>query len=81
MNPEKEAIGVIGIGLVGTVLAEQLRAYGHPVIGYDVEPAQCDRLRDLGGRVAGSPREVAEAVDCVLLSLPDTTVVRHVVEG
>ncbi len=81
MDPEKETIGLIGIGLVGTVIAEQLVADGHPVVGYDTVPAQCDRLSELGGRAADSPREVAEAVDCLLLSLPDSGVVRQVVEG
>jgi len=74
-------IGLIGIGLVGAALAERLLAHGHDVIGYDIAPPQCDRLRQLGGRAADSPRHVAEAVDDLLLSLPDTNVVRHVIEG
>ena len=81
MNAEKKTVGLIGIGLVGTVVAEQLLAGGHAVLGYDIDRAQCDRLPALGGHAADSPREVAEAVDCVLLSLPDTGVVRQVVEG
>jgi len=81
MKKRDEAIGLIGIGLVGTALAEQLLAHGYSVIGYDIVPAQCDLLRRLEGRVAASPRDVAEAVDCLLLSLPDTTVVRQVIEG
>ncbi|UCD51298.1 MAG: NAD(P)-dependent oxidoreductase, partial [Phycisphaerales bacterium] len=77
----KATIGLIGIGLVGTALAEQLLANGYSVTGYDIVPPQCDLLRQLGGQVAASPYEVAEAVDCLLLSLPDTAVVRQVIEG
>jgi 3-hydroxyisobutyrate dehydrogenase-like beta-hydroxyacid dehydrogenase len=78
---DSKVIGLIGIGLVGTALAERLLADGYSVTGYDIVPAQCDRLRELGGRAADSPRDVAEAVDYLLLSLPDTDVVREVVEG
>jgi 3-hydroxyisobutyrate dehydrogenase-like beta-hydroxyacid dehydrogenase len=74
-------IGLIGIGLVGAALAERLLAHGRTVIGYDIAPAQCDRLRQLGGHPADSPRHVADAVDYLVLSLPDTNVVRDVIEG
>ena len=81
MGTQKETIGLIGLGLVGTALAEQLLANGYPVIGYDIVQAQCDRFGQLGGQAADSPRRVAEAVDYLLLSLPDTTVVCQVIEG
>lgn len=80
-NTDSTVIGLIGVGLVGTALAERLLANEYPVVGYDIVPAQCDRLRELGGRAADNPRDVAEAVDYLLLSLPDTDVVRQVVEG
>ncbi len=81
MNIKREPIGLIGVGLVGTALAEQLLAHGHLVMGYDVAPAQCDRLRQLGGLVVDSPQDVAPAVNTLFLSLPDTDVVRRVLEG
>lgn len=81
MKPEEEATGLIGIGLVGTVLAEHLLAHGHAVTGYDIEPAACERLRQLGGHAVDSVRAVAEAADYLFLSLPDSGVVREILEG
>lgn len=81
METPKATIGLIGIGLVGTALAEQLLANGYAVVGHDIVAAQEDRLRQLGGQVVAGPREVAEAVDYLFLSLPDTTVVRQVIDG
>jgi len=72
---------LIGVGLVGTVLAEHLLTRGYAVTGYDIDPAACHRLAGMGGRVARNPREVAAAVSFLLLSLPDTNVVRQVLEG
>jgi len=76
-----KTVGLIGIGLVGAALAEHLISHGYSVIGYDIAREQTDHLQRLGGRAVHSPAEVADAVDCILLSLPDTRVVRQVIEG
>ncbi len=74
-------IGIIGIGLVGTALAEILLEHGFPVIGYDLDARRCRALEVSGGRVADSPAAVAGAVDRLVLSLMDSEVVAQVVEG
>lgn len=74
-------IGLIGIGLVGTVLAEHFLANGLEVIGYDVDAERLDCLKRIGGSCTESPAEIAERVNHVVLSLPDTAVVREVIEG
>ncbi|MHC4173118.1 MAG: NAD(P)-dependent oxidoreductase, partial [Planctomycetota bacterium] len=48
---------------------------------FDIDPAKCDHLKELGGKALSRPAEIAQEVDCVILSLPDTQVVRQVVEG
>jgi 3-hydroxyisobutyrate dehydrogenase-like beta-hydroxyacid dehydrogenase len=75
-----EAVGLIGIGLVGTALAERLLSAGYAVVGYDVDPARRPALESLGGRFVDSPAAVAAQVDTVILSLPHTGVVRAVIE-
>jgi polar amino acid transport system substrate-binding protein len=35
-----EKVGVVGLGLLGQLATRMLRAYGHPVIGFDVNEAQ-----------------------------------------
>lgn len=74
-------MGLIGLGLVGTAAAEVLLSRHFDLVGFDIDAERCVNFRTLGGRVAASPAEVAQAVRRVVLSLPDTNVVREVVEG
>ena len=80
MTPMK-TVGMVGIGLVGTALAENLLASGFEVIGFARREAKRAELVRLGGRVALSLGEVAQAADRVILSLPDSSVVEEVVLG
>jgi len=74
-------IGLIGIGLVGSAMAERLTAERFNVVGFDIEKAKCEQLEQSGGQAADSPAQVAEQVDRIILSLPDSDVVQRVVEG
>ena len=74
-------VGLIGIGLVGTALAERFLNHAIDVIGYDIDTQRLAQLKRMGGRSATSPREIAQTVDHVVLSLPDTEVVQEVIEG
>ncbi len=75
------SIGLVGLGLVGTAMAERLLAEEFDVVGFDIDSAKCEHLEQLGGNALGSPAEVAEQVEHIVLSLPDTDVVLQVVEG
>ena len=74
-------IGLVGLGLVGTAIAERLLAEQFDVVGFDIDSTKCEHLEQLGGKALGSPAKVAEQVERVVLSLPDTEVVVQVVEG
>ena len=74
-------IGLIGLGLVGTAMAERLKADRFNVIGFDIDPAKCEQLEQLGGVPVNSPAQVAEQAGRIILSLPDTDAVLQVVEG
>ncbi len=74
-------IGLVGLGLVGTAVAERLLAEQFDVVGFDIDSTKCERLEQLGGKALGSPAKVAEQVERIVLSLPDTDVVLQVVEG
>ena len=64
-------VGLIGIGLLGSVLAERLLAGGFAVLGHDLAPARLEALREAGGTVAaGGAAEIFRRCDRVLLSLP-----------
>lgn len=73
-----EPVAVIGLGLMGGTLATHLLAEGHPVVGYDPEPARRREHVERGGIAVDS---VADAVrDCglALLSLPNSLVTLEV---
>lgn len=72
-------IGLIGVGLLGTALAERMLAAKLPVVAFDLQRSQAERLCSFGGHVAGSVAEVAKACRCMVLCLPDSTVVAEVI--
>ena len=74
-------IGLVGLGLVGTAMAERLKADRFNVVGFDIEKVKCEQLERLGGQAVDNPAQVAEQADRIILSLPDTDVVLQVVEG
>jgi 3-hydroxyisobutyrate dehydrogenase-like beta-hydroxyacid dehydrogenase len=73
-------IGIVGLGLVGTAVAESLLGRQFDVVGFDISSERCAQLEKLGGISVSSPAEVASQVEHVVLSLPDTNAVRQVVE-
>jgi 3-hydroxyisobutyrate dehydrogenase-like beta-hydroxyacid dehydrogenase len=75
-----QRIGLIGLGLMGEVLATRLLAAGFGVAGYDIDPAKNARLAALGGEAGGSLAEVARC-DPVVLAVFSTDQVEEVVEG
>jgi len=74
-------IGLVGLGLVGEAIAGRLLAEHFNVIGFDIEPAKCEHLEQLGGKTVDNPAQAAEQTDRIILSLPNTEVVLKVVEG
>jgi 3-hydroxyisobutyrate dehydrogenase-like beta-hydroxyacid dehydrogenase len=52
------AIGLIGLGLMGSALADRLVGAGQRVIGWDIEDERRGALRERGGEVAHAAQEV-----------------------
>jgi 3-hydroxyisobutyrate dehydrogenase-like beta-hydroxyacid dehydrogenase len=75
----KKTVGVIGLGLMGEVLAGRLMAAGFGVLGYDVDPAKNARLVVKGGQAAASPADVAMC-DTIALAVFNTDQVEEVCE-
>ncbi|MGI9416448.1 MAG: NAD(P)-dependent oxidoreductase [Geminicoccaceae bacterium] len=65
-----ETVGIFGLGLIGTAMAERLLASGLSVRGYDPDPARMENLASIGGEPA-SPGDVW-AVDPVVAAVFDT---------
>ena len=71
-------IGLIGLGLMGSAIAERLRAAGYPVLGWDIAAPARSHLRTLGGQPATDATDVFTRCDRILLSLPDSNITRAV---
>ena len=78
---EAMTVGIIGLGIMGSAFWRNLLDRDFAVIGTDPDISARERLEAAGGRVAGSAREVAEAADFVLLSLPSVAALEAVISG
>jgi 3-hydroxyisobutyrate dehydrogenase-like beta-hydroxyacid dehydrogenase len=74
-------VGLVGIGLVGSALAEHLLARGFAVVGCDLDADRRAWLESRGGQAVAAPAAVAEHSCRVVLSLPTTAAVIAVAEG
>ena len=72
-HPAQLAVGVVGVGRVGTAMAVALARAGHRVVAASaVSQASLDRVgRNLPEARVLAPERVVEAADLVLLTVPD----------
>jgi 3-hydroxyisobutyrate dehydrogenase-like beta-hydroxyacid dehydrogenase len=71
-------LGFVGLGQMGLPIVRRLLGAGHGVLACDRRPEPRAALEAAGGQWAGSPREVADRCETVLVSLPTPQVVRAV---
>jgi 3-hydroxyisobutyrate dehydrogenase-like beta-hydroxyacid dehydrogenase len=64
-----QTIGIIGLGIMGGIMAETLIKSGFDVVGYDIESSACRRLQKAGGVALQSVNEVVMAADLMITSL------------
>ena len=62
-------VGMIGLGLMGSVMAERLLVAGHDVAGFDISEAACQTARCRGIDVLCDAQAVARHGRLILLSL------------
>jgi 3-hydroxyisobutyrate dehydrogenase-like beta-hydroxyacid dehydrogenase len=72
-------VGLVGVGLMGEVYAGRLIAARFSVIGFDVDAAKTERLKEIGGR-QGSLADIAETCEPIVLAVFNTDQVEDVVE-
>ena len=71
-------IGLIGIGLLGSALAERLLGAGFEVSGYDIDEGRREHFGRLSGTACRDASEVTSSTRRIVLSLPTTDVVESV---
>ena len=75
--PQSMPVGVIGLGLMGEVLARRLMAAKFSVAGFDIDAAKDAKLEELGGR-ATSIADIARSCDPIVLAVFNTDQVEQV---
>ncbi len=79
-SKHEPTVGLIGLGLLGSAIAERLIENGFQVVGFDICEPQRESFAQRGGIVAKSVEEITARCRRILLSLPDSSVVRQVVD-
>jgi 3-hydroxyisobutyrate dehydrogenase-like beta-hydroxyacid dehydrogenase len=62
-------VGIIGLGLLGSVLAARLIGAGIAVTGFDVDPRRRAMLGDLGGGIAASAVQMIARCQTILVAI------------
>jgi len=81
VEPGKTRIGWVGTGVMGSPMCGHLIDAGYPATVYNRTIQKTEPLAAKGAKVAGSPREVAEASDVVFTIVGHPSDVREVVLG
>ena len=77
---EENDVGLVGVGLLGTALAERMLGAGYAVRGHDTSDTAASRISQLGGRTAASITELGKECRTIVLCLPDSDVVEEVIK-
>ena len=81
MNKKDRKIGFIGLGAMGSRMAKNLIDDGFSVVAYDIRKEAVNSLATLGATPVGSPKDVGEQSNIVILSLPSSSEVIDTVTG
>lgn len=76
-----ETIGFVGLGIMGQGMALNLRRAGFALTVWNRTEAKAQPVIEAGGRLAGSPAEVAAQSDIIVVCVSDTPDVEAVVLG
>ena len=79
-DTKPETIGLIGLGLLGSALAERFQRTGHKVLGFDIDPEKRRALAALDGRPLESAGDLARQTRRIVFSLPNSDVVEAVLD-
>ena len=76
-----ESVGFIGLGNMGTGMANNIQQAGYPMVVFDIREAATRQFLEAGARLASSPAEVANISEVTFTSLPGPREVEQVAVG
>ena len=74
-------LGYIGLGAMGSRMANRLLDKGHTVVGYNRTRSKAQWLIDRGMKWGDSPKAVAEAADVIFVMVTDSKALEGVSDG
>ena len=77
----RDPVGFVGLGVMGSAMSGHLLAAGLPVLGFDIDPGRRAEHGARGGVVCAGPAEVARGADVVVTSLPSAEALVDVLDG
>jgi 3-hydroxyisobutyrate dehydrogenase len=77
----KDAIGFIGMGVMGSGMAANLLKAGFPVVGHDIDPKRNKEMAGKGAVIADGPAAVARAAAKVVCMVETTAQAEAVIVG
>ena len=80
MENEIKIVGVVGLGIMGGSMANNLLQAGFKVIGFDIDKGAIEKFEQSGGTILQSPGAVASQSRIVITSLPSIKAFYEVME-
>ena len=74
-------LGFVGLGVMGSRMAERLLQKGHSLTGYNRTRAKAQFLIDKGMKWADTPRDVAKAADVTFSSVANSAALTAITDG
>jgi len=81
LTADKVTLGFIGLGNMGSRIAERLLDHGYPLVAYDKDAAKVEAVVAKRGFAAKNVRELARAADVILSCLTNDEAVQNVYAG
>src|ERR1700693_6367697 len=81
LTADNVKLGFIGLGNMGSRIAQRLLDHGYQLCAYDLNPVQAEAVARRGCTVAKSIHELASTVDVVFSCLTNDEAVRSVYTG
>jgi L-threonate 2-dehydrogenase len=70
MTSAVKTVGMVGLGIMGHAMSMNLVKAGFHVVGFDIDPARCVALGEVGGEALASAQAVAAQAQVVISVLP-----------
>jgi 3-hydroxyisobutyrate dehydrogenase-like beta-hydroxyacid dehydrogenase len=77
----RPAVGVIGLGIMGSSIARHIAAGGFPLFGFDVRPVRRRELVAAGGIAGASATDVARQSSILITTLPSSDALAKTVDA